>query len=70
MVKQCFRCGANVKGFQSGGQVTISGFYDNKRFPYYNNFTLCAHCHEKLTLAINDCLYGYEEDNNGTSNDA
>lgn len=74
MDNQCFRCGAPIDGFQNGGQVTISGFYDRNnfpyRFPYYNNFTLCTACHDKLIGAINRCLYGYKEDTNGARDDS
>ncbi len=70
MDKQCFRCGNPIEGFQEGGQITISGFYDSNRFPYYKNFTLCPTCHDKLIFTINQCLYGYEEDANGSRDDA
>ena len=61
-VKQCFRCGQPLHGFQDGGQVTVSGFYSHKSLPYYNNYTLCEHCHTVLTAKINEVLFEIDND--------
>lgn len=60
LLKQCFRCGAPIHGFQDGGQVTISGFYSHKTLPYYSNFTLCETCHSVLTAKINEVMYSFD----------
>lgn len=51
--KTCFRCGRELdKCYNDGGQITWSGFVNANDGAYYNQVTLCEHCHEELLKNI------------------